>query len=617
MSTERAKLQQLEEEFAQRALTLGQLRRVFSYLGRHKGKFYAALAMEAVWVVLRLVAPNLVNIAIDEGIVAGSVKVLALAAGGIFVSQLAAWLLAWVEIRWVRRAGENMLGAIRNHVFRHVQRLSMSFFDRNKAGLIIARADRDVDTLEFPIMWGPIIYTSIVLMMVFSASMMLVLSWKLFLAVLWMIVPMWLATRIFRIYGMRAYRRVRKAMARLTSVFTENITGVRVVQAFSREREHARRFRGSVDDFNRTVIRAGFLWTAYMPTFSFLYGLALVIAIFYGGRLVMAGEMETGDFVAFVMYLGALFGPIDFLGELYNETLSASSAMERIFNLLDTEPDVDDRPGARPVERLEGHVRFENVWFRYTDPAPDAAPDDPRDIPDAGATAKADDWILRDVSFEAPAGSTLALVGQTGAGKTTIVSLLSRFYEPQRGRVTIDGVDVADLRLSDLHRNMGIVLQDNYLFSGTVMDNLKFARPDCPDEEAIAAAKALGSHEIVENLPKGYDTDVEERGVRLSQGERQLICFTRAMVADPRILILDEATSAVDGLTEARIRHALHTLVEGRTTFVIAHRLSTIREADRILVIEHGRIVERGTHDDLVEAGGHYDRMYADYLQVD
>ena len=377
----------------------------------------------------------------------------------------------------------------------------------------------------------------------------------------------------------------------------ENIAGVRVVQAFSREEENLERFQVLHETHNNLALAAARVFHTYMPFIGLLSGLGTVIILGYGGTLVMRSEITVGELTAFALYLGMFFGPIQTMGDLYNAVLSTAASAERIFALLDTKPQVHNRVDATALPPIRGHVIFENVSFRY-----DTTPENT--------------WVLKGISFEAKPGETVALVGQTGSGKTSIISLIARFYEPQQGRILIDGIDLQTATIESLHQQIGIVTQENFLFTGTVMETLKFARPGATDGEVIESAKLLGTHAIIERFSDGYQTKVSERGGNFSAGERQLLSFTRAMVAGPRILILDEATSAVDAQTEAVIQHALEELFARRTCFVVAHRLSTVRHAHRILVLSHGEIVESGTHAELLLRAGPYAKLHEEFVRT-
>jgi ABC-type multidrug transport system fused ATPase/permease subunit len=421
-------------------------------------------------------------------------------------------------------------------------------------------------------------------------------DWRLCLAVSIVLPPLWMATRLFHVRGMRAYRKLREQASRLTSSLAENIAGVRVAQAFSREEENLARFQQLQGVYFDRFIVAARIFHTYLPFLGLMSGVGTTIILGYGGYLVLQDQITVGELAAFVLYLGMFFGPIQTMGDLYNTVLSTAASAERIFDLLDTEPQVRNRAGAQPLALIRGHVVFEGVYFRYD-------------------TTPADTWVLKNISFEAKPGETVALVGHTGSGKTSIISLIARFYEPQQGRILIDGTNLQAATIESLHEQIGIVTQENFLFTGTVMENLKFGRPAATDEEVIAAAKTLGTHGIIERFADGYQTRVGERGANFSAGERQLLTFTRAMVARPHILILDEATSAVDSQTERSIQHALEKLFERRTCFVVAHRLSTVRNAHRILVLSEGEIVEQGTHGELLERGRHYSEMHKEFVR--
>jgi ATP-binding cassette subfamily B protein len=448
--------------------------------------------------------------------------------------------------------------------------------------------------MEHPLVWGPLTVLNGAFFLIFSGASMAWYSPELSLVIAALVPPLFLASEAFRRKGIVAYRKCRESLAVLTANVAESISGIRVTQAFAREPRNLAIYDGLAQGHAANVRRAAVVWNLYSPFVRTLYVVATAAILLYGGSLAARGEIEVGVLAAFVLYLGMFFGPIFEFSALFNEVLHGSSAAERVFQLLDTEPQVKDRPGAADLPAITGRVEFERVWFRYQKDGP---------------------YALRDMSFTAAPGELIAFVGATGAGKTTVASLLARFYEPERGRILIDGRDLREHTLESLHRQMGIVLQENFLFSGTVLDNLRYARPEATREEVEELARVLGAVEAIARLPQGYDTEVGERGARLSQGERQLIAFARALVANPRLLILDEATSAVDSRTEARLQSALLTLVRGRTAFVVAHRLSTVKQADRIHVVDGGSIVESGTHRELLEARGRYAALYREYVR--
>jgi ATP-binding cassette subfamily B protein len=398
---------------------------------------------------------------------------------------------------------------------------------------------------------------------------------------------------------MEAYRQVRRQSSRLTATLAENISAVRVVQAMGRENENLGKFQELHGVYVERAYNVARIFHTYMPSLGLVAGIGVAIVLGYGGRLALQPpplRIALGDLTAFILYVQMFFGPVQTMGDLYNNILSAAASAERIFQLLDTKPQVVDRGNAEALPVIAGQVRFERVSFRYE-------------------TTPEDRWVLDDVDFAVEPGQTVALVGHTGSGKTSIISLLARFYEPQRGRILVDGHDIAQATVESLHRQLGIVTQENFLFTGTVLDNLRFGRPEATDEDVHAAARAVGTDELIRQMKDGYATKVAERGGNFSAGTRQLLCITRALVARPRILILDEATSAVDSNSEALIQSALDILLEGRTTFVIAHRLSTVRKASQILVLNHGKIVERGTHESLTAAGGVYAGLHAEFAR--
>jgi ATP-binding cassette subfamily B protein len=468
----------------------------------------------------------------------------------------------------------------------------MGFYERNRTGVIVSRITNDVEALDQLVTDGVTSLVQNTLLLGGTAVVLFVLDWRLALASLAVLPPMALATAWFRSRSNRAYRSVRERLGLVTGTLAEDIAGMRVVQSFTREPVQERAFRGVNDRYRAANYRTVVLNGIYFPAVDLLSSVATAIVFGYGGWLVYHGQMSTGTLFAFALYLSNFFDPIQQLSQLYNTFLSAIAALDKIVGVLDETPGVVDADDAVELPRIEGHVRFENVRFGY-------GPDLPE--------------VLHGLDLGVPAGTTVALVGHTGAGKSTIAKLLARFYDPTDGRITVDGHDLRTVTQRSLRSQLGIVPQEGFLFGGTVAENIAFGRPDAPQAEIERAARAVGAHEFVTGLEDGYETQLGERGTRLSLGQRQLVAFARALLADPRILILDEATSSVDIGTERRIERALRDLLAGRTAFVIAHRLSTIRDADLIVVLEHGRVVEQGTHDELIARRGLYTSLYGDW----
>jgi ABC-type multidrug transport system fused ATPase/permease subunit len=512
-------------------------------------------------------------------------------AGSGFVS----WLLEYYRAIELVKLGQEVLNDIRMAIFRHLQELSLGYYDRTKQGWIISRVTSDLGVLEEVLTWTIPQLAWVVCLVVGGMVVMWWLSHALCVVLLKTIPVLILVTFLFHGHIAEAWRNVRTQVSRICANLAENIAGVRVVQAFTRERWNLREFDRLNQQYYDARVGAAIVQSLYFPS------IGLVVAVATAGILLTAGyeagtavdSKKIGDMVTAIVMLGVFFEPIRQLSMMYGNTLGAMASAERIFGLLDTVPAVRDRADARDLPPIRGRVRFEDVTFAYKPGQP----------------------VLMNIDVEAMPGETVALVGATGAGKSSIVNLLCRFYEQQEGRIVVDGCDLREVTARSLRSQMGIVNQDAFLFSGTVMDNIKFARPDASDEEAYAAARAIGAHEILAGLRDGYLTHVQERGEALSGGERQLVCFTRAMVADPRILVLDEATSSVDTTTELKIQEALERLVRKRTSFVVAHRLSTVRNAHQVLVVKDGRIIERGTHASLLAAGGEYARMYREFLR--
>lgn len=590
---------EIEEELAQRKLTRKTLGRVAHYVRPYRARLLFTFLLEAIWVSVVLAEPHLVKIAIDEKIAQADLRGLLGVAALLVLACVVRSILDTVELGLTWWVGHRILTDLRQDVFRHIHTLSMRFFDRTKQGRIIARVDRDVDSLERPLVWGPLTLVSCSLRWTLAIALMLWYDAGLCLVVASTLLPLFVATEIFRRKGMHAYRRVREALARVTAHLAESVSGVRVIQAFGQERSNLERFGRHVHDHQAEVQRAAYVWSAYHPVIGLTHGVATVLVLGFGGWWCLQGRMGIGELSAFVLLLTSFFGPMEWLGDLYNSALFASAAAERVFLLLDTPPEIADRPGAAPLPRLAGGIRFDQVSFRYARGAAD---------PDA--------WTVRDIDFEVRPGQTVALVGPTGAGKSTLVNLLCRFYEPTVGRVLLDGHDLAASTLQSLYRQIAVVPQDAFLFGGTVLENLRYGNPGAGEAEVRACLERIGAGWLLEKLPGGLAARVEERGVGVSAGERQLLCIARALVADPAILMLDEATSALDTRSEAAVQHALGVATKSRTTVVIAHRLSTIRRADQILVVVGGKIVERGTHRELLAARGAYAEMVKAYIRA-
>ena len=540
--------------------------------------------------------PYLVKIALDSGLRAGSLAVLRQAVLLYLVVSLIQWFSIYTRINIMARAGTSIIYDLRNWLFAHLQNLSLSFFSHYSVGRVITRVINDVGVLREFITWAVLAIARDLLSLVGIMVAMLALNSRLTLLTFSVLPLMVMATIFFRKRARENYRQVRAAISWVNSVLAENINGVRVVQAFSRQGINYHRFSQEVNQNNlQTNLRAARIASALPSVIELLGSLATALVIWRGGEAVLGENLggvspiTPGVLVAFVLYIDRFFEPIRDLSRRYDTFQSVMAGGERIFGLLDTPVEVGDQSQAVDLPPIKGEVRFENVSFHYAD--------DPT-------------LVLQEVDLHVKPGRAVALVGETGAGKSTLVKLLSRFHDPTQGRILIDGKDIRTVTQTSLRRQMGIVLQDPFLFAGSVRDNIIFGRLDATQAEIEAAAKAVGAHQFIENLRHGYDTAVEEGGMLLSVGQRQLISFARALLADPRILILDEATSSVDTQTERQIQLALARLLKDRTAFVIAHRLSTVVNADLIVVIQDGRIVEQGTHSELLARGEHYYQLY-------
>ncbi len=538
-----------------------------------------------------LAPPYLAKYALDDAVNGhGGSRLFVVVA--IFVAAgLANWGMTYVETYLTGWVGERILADLRVRLFEHLQRLSLGFYERNRAGVIISRLTNDVEAIDQLVTDGVTSLVQNTLTLLGTAIILFILDWRLALATCAVIPLMGVATAVFRTRSARAYAAVRERLGLVTATLAEDIAGMRIVQAFTREQPAFENFRAVALRYRDANMQTIVLNGIYFPIVDLLSTVALAVVLAYGGHLYFGGSITLGTLFAFMLYVQNFFDPVQQLSQLYNTFLSATAALDKIMGILDEEPEVLDRPSARELSQIDGRVAFEGVRFTYG----------------------RGDEVLHGIDLDVPAGTTVALVGHTGAGKSTIAKLLARFYEPTHGRITIDDVDLNDVSQASLRRQLGVVPQEGFLFAGTVAENIAFGKPDAAADEIVRSAQTVGAHDFILRLEDGYETQLGERGSRLSLGQRQLVAFARALLADPRILILDEATSSVDIGTERRIEQALRVLLAERTAFIIAHRLSTIRDADLIVVLEHGRVVEQGSHDELLARRGLYTSLYGDW----
>ena len=584
-----------EEEALGKAYDGALMRRLLRYLEPYRWQVVPAVALLVSLAGMQIVGPWLVQIALDEAVPAANGRLVALLAIAYMASAVVAFGLEYGQMLVTTWLGQSVMRDLRREIFAHLQKLDLGFYDRNPVGRLMTRITSDVETLNNLFSSGVVAIFGDLVTLLFVVSAMLVMDWRLAL-VTFSVLPfvVWAAI-VFRTRIRVAYRDIRVRMARINAYLHERITGIRVVQLFNREEPDARRLEKINNDYLEAHLRSITYYALFFPIVELFTAIALALIISYGGLSILGGTTTVGVVAAFLLYARRFFRPIQDLSDKYNLLQAAMASSERIFGLLDREPRIRDPRASRQwlPDPVRGEIEFRNVWFSYAQEK-DTGPE----------------WVLKDLSFRVAPGEKLAIVGHTGAGKTTVISLLMRFYDPQRGEILLDGVPIRSVSQRDLRGAIGLVLQDIFLFSEDVAYNIGLGNPTITTERIREAAREVGAARVIERLPDGLGQPLGERGRSLSIGERQLLSFARALAFDPRVLVLDEATSSVDSELEAQIEEATTRLMAGRTSLVIAHRLSTIQGADRIMVLHQGELAEEGSHGELLAEGGLYARLH-------
>jgi ATP-binding cassette subfamily B multidrug efflux pump len=577
-----------EEEVLGKAYDARLMKRLLAFFKPHWHRVVLSVILVLFTAAIALIGPYLTKIAIDDFITKGDLRGLSFVATLFFLSLFAQMVIEYWQLTLTQITGQEIMYAIRTRLFAKLQRLSLSFFDRTPVGRLMTRITNDVDVLNELFTSGVVSIVGDVFTLIGIMIAMVLLNAELALVCFTVMPIIFIASMIFRAKVRQSYRDVRTRLARINANLNENITGMSTVQLTNREQRNYEEYSELNAGYRDANLRSIHYYALFFPVVELISALALGLIIWYGGRQIMWAGLSLGALVAFIQYTGRFFRPIQDLSEKYNILQSAMASSERIFDLLDTEEDLKEPLAPKRAEPFRGEIRFEHVYFSY----------------------KEGEVVLKDISLHVAPGERVAIVGATGSGKTTIINLLSRFYDVKGGHVFVDGIDVRDWDLAILRRSIGVVLQDVFLFSGTIADNIRLGERSITDEQMIAAAREVHADHLIDRLPGGYGGEVKERGATFSVGEKQLLSFARCLAFDPKILVLDEATSSVDTETELLIQDALHRLMEGRTSVVIAHRLSTIQDVDRIVVIHKGEIREEGTHQDLLARRGIYHRLY-------